>query len=594
MKKNIKSQILTGYILILIVPIIISLVTVGFSVKIANDIKELNNFRQNQNLTAQAIVGHYSWIMGLGDTILLGKEFKGSLDSNTCGLGKWMSSVSPEDLQDPGIQDAINKLREPHNKIHTEASSVIDLSKKDKAAAYEIYNKEIKPEVNGIIDQISIVTKKYEYFAEVASDNLLANIIKMIVINIILVVLGVICAIIYGNRTSLRISKPVSIISDWSKRMAMGDTDLDFRELDSLNMDKENEICHMIEAFEEMATSVSKNVNVVKRVAQGDLTAFVEIRSAKDVLGRSLYRMVQENDHMFANVLVVASNVASSAYQVSVASNSLAQNTTEQAETIENISKSMYLVDQLNHENLSRVEMVKEAFKVIHEDVQDGSDKMTRLVDAVTDIKNASDKIYGVIKSIDDISTQTNLLALNASVEAARAGEAGKGFAVVADEVRALALKSAIAAGETKELIEISISKTAIGSKIASEASETFAKIADNVNSKMYITEEIAEAASRQSIASSQVSESVRSVSDIATSNSAISEESAAASEMMRENAEILKKEMEKFKLRQREYGKPYIPEEKKNDPEFIQIAEQNYRRAMERASHGQIIFEYE
>ncbi len=52
---------------------------------------------------------------------------------------------------------------------------------------------------------------------------------------------------------------------------------------------------------------------------------------------------------------------------------------------------------------------------------------------------------------------------LNAAVEAATAGEAGKGFAVVAQEVRNLATRSAEAAKEIKNIVEMATSKAQEG-----------------------------------------------------------------------------------------------------------------------------------
>lgn len=98
-------------------------------------------------------------------------------------------------------------------------------------------------------------------------------------------------------------------------------------------------------------------------------------------------------------------------------------------------------------------------------------ESMNALVAAMTRIRETGEKTASVLKSIEGIAGQTNILALNAAVEAARAGEAGLGFAVVADEVRALAGRCSEAAKNTSDLIEKSMSETALGSATVRTAS---------------------------------------------------------------------------------------------------------------------------
>ncbi len=581
MNKNLRMQIMQGYLWIILIPLLISLITILYAGVVRRDFDKLVEYRQDQNATKDAIIGHYEWITGFSESILEGKEFRGSLDPNTCGLGTWLSSVDAEDAE---IRAAINMLKQPHDEIHNNASRIIQLAKTDKGAAYKEYQENILPKVNQIIAQITIITDRYKDFAGQKAELVHYNIGRLSQTTMILVAIGVIIAFIIGRLVSRKISVPLMKVTEWSKKLAIGSNELDEDGLEDLKLPKEHEIMQLIDSFESMANSIKSNVNVVQRVATGDLTAFVDIRSRMDTLGQSIYKMVQSNDHMFANILHVSSHVAASANEIARASESLSQNTAEQAATAEEISSSVHIINELTNDNVKRVDNVIASIMRISEDVKESTNKMAELVSAVQQIQVSSDKISSVIRSIEDISFQTNILALNASIEAASAGAAGKGFSVVADEVRQLALKSATAAQETRDLIEDTIEKTTYGTEVVVKANETFSKIEDSINAAVNVAGSIAEASREQNNAVSEISRSIQQVADSATMNSSISEEAAAASDLMRNNSEILRQEMSKFNLRQREYGKPYIPAEKQNDPEFIRQATENYYKFLERA----------
>ena len=583
MKKTIKGQILFGYLVLILVPILMTAVTLFYLNGVQKDFRVVTKNRINQTATKDAIVGHYSWLIGLSDTINEGVEFKGSLDPTTCGLGKWLASVSEEDKKDPAIAKAIADLQAPHEHIHKSASALIELSKTNPTAAYDQYITEIKPKVSGIIANINIINTQYKQFEEVGSDLLAARIQNLTWICIGLLLLGVAASTLIGIKIANRTSAPIRAVAKWSQSLAIGDDRIDFNTVDISKIHPENEISVMIRSFTQMAKSIQENVGVVKRVADGDLTAFVDVRSSQDSLGQNLYRMVQSNDLMFAEILDVASTVAASANEIHRASEQLSQSTTEQANSVESLTSSISEVSDLAKGNIERVENARHIFGDIHVDVVESTKKMDVLVAAVEEIRDASDKISVVIKSIEDISFQTNILALNAAIEAARAGTAGKGFAVVADEVRQLALKSSTAADETKDLIQNTIQKTYYGVKVANETSETFQKISGNVDKTIGIMDDVADVSTQQAHAISSVYGSIEQIAYIATTNAASSEESSAASAEMRHSAELLRKQMSKFNLRQRQYGKPYIPPEKQNDAAFIKRANDNYQKALQR-----------
>jgi len=201
-------------------------------------------------------------------------------------------------------------------------------------------------------------------------------------------------------------------------------------------------------------------------------------------------------------------------------------------------------------ENATNANQANELAMRSKDDAVSGNKQMNEMLKAMLEINDASGSISKIIKVIDEIAFQTNILALNAAVEAARAGQHGKGFAVVAEEVRNLAARSANAAKETTDLIEGSVQKVNIGTKIANETAEALNKIVDGITKASEIVGGIASASNEQANGISQVNSAIEQVSDVVQTNTATAEESAAASEELSSQAEIMKESVAKFKLR--------------------------------------------
>ncbi|MDR2600479.1 MAG: methyl-accepting chemotaxis protein [Oscillospiraceae bacterium] len=250
---------------------------------------------------------------------------------------------------------------------------------------------------------------------------------------------------------------------------------------------------------------------------------------------------------LVAEIEKIIDSFVTSANQISDGSQSLAQGTTEQAASIQELSSSISEVSEKTKSNANMASKAAGLTDTIRNNAQKGSRQMKDMITAVDEINEASGKISKVIKVIDDIAFQTNILALNAAVEAARAGQHGKGFAVVAEEVRNLAAKSAEAAKDTSSLIENSIEKANLGVSIAGETSTSLVDIVNGVNESNELVSVIAKSSEEQSVAISQINIGIDQVAQVVQQNSATAQQSAATSTEMSSKAKLLKEMIDAF-----------------------------------------------
>ncbi|MCL1807427.1 MAG: methyl-accepting chemotaxis protein [Oscillospiraceae bacterium] len=288
----------------------------------------------------------------------------------------------------------------------------------------------------------------------------------------------------------------------------------------------------------------------LETVAGGDLTIEIELLSGQDVMGKALVDMVNSLNRMFGEINQSTAQVSSGSKQIADGAQSLAQGSTEQASSIEQLSASITEIAQKTKDNADMAGKAAILANTIKQNAETGSQQMEEMIEAVRDINSASQSISKVIKTIDDIAFQTNILALNAAVEAARAGQHGKGFAVVAEEVRNLATKSADAAKETSSMIEDSMEKAELGSRIAGETAASLAEIVQGINESSQIVTEIAQSSDEQSAGIAQINTGIDQVASVVQQNSATAEQSAAASEEMSGQSATLEDLVAQFKLK--------------------------------------------
>jgi methyl-accepting chemotaxis protein len=306
-----------------------------------------------------------------------------------------------------------------------------------------------------------------------------------------------------------------------------------------------------------IAPRLQEATAALERIAEKDLTVSVESDST-DEIGRmttALNISVASMRSVLGSVAQGAENLSAAAAQMSTRSleangnaqsqsgktNQIAAAAQEMTATIGEISRN---AESASDASRKSAEMANEGGTVM----QAAAKTMERISTAtssvagkMTELAARSEEIGKVVTVIQDISEQTNLLALNAAIEAARAGEHGRGFAVVAGEVRRLAERTRSAteeiAGtissiqhETRQTLELMAeSHQAVDSGIGetSRARQSLEAIIGSSREVEHMIQMIATAATEQTSAAGEISESATHISQLATENSHAAEETA-------------------------------------------------------------------
>lgn len=172
----------------------------------------------------------------------------------------------------------------------------------------------------------------------------------------------------------------------------------------------------------------------------------------------SVQSSVQEMQRVSAEVAETSEHLSEGARQTSVGSDEAAQESQVMAGDVRSVARETEslagnVTEVLRHivERLNAASETTGGSAGASSDALEMVQGANREFDAVS---TAAGSITEIVGTIGDIATRTNLLALNAKIESARAGAAGSGFAVVADEVKALALRTAQATDNVREVVE--------------------------------------------------------------------------------------------------------------------------------------------
>ncbi|WP_301549487.1 methyl-accepting chemotaxis protein [Duganella sp. BJB1802] len=297
---------------------------------------------------------------------------------------------------------------------------------------------------------------------------------------------------------------------------------------------------------------IQRALEVAQTVAAGDLGSHIDV-TGKDETGQLLLALKEMNDGLVSIVSEVRAGtetIASASSQIATGNQDLSSRTEEQASSLEETASSMEELTSTVKQNADNARQANQLAITASEVAVKGGTVVSEVVSNMEEINGSARRIVDIIGVIDSIAFQTNILALNAAVEAARAGEQGRGFAVVATEVRNLAQRSAQAAKEIKGLIDHSVTKVELGSRLVEQAGVTMREVVGSIRQVTDLMGEISAASAEQTVGIGQVQEAVMQMDQATQQNAALVEEAAAASEAMQVQADNLAQVVGRFKLK--------------------------------------------
>ncbi len=317
--------------------------------------------------------------------------------------------------------------------------------------------------------------------------------------------------------------------------------------------------------------------NIVGRLADMDLS---EIEGQERLVARKdetgmMCRAVAELRNHLANVVF---DLRDQSEQLFHASDSLNNNASETATTIEQVEKAVSEISDGASSQANETQKATENVILMGNMVEETAQEVDNLIANANDMKASSDEASATLTELERINTQakqaidviyeqtnttnesamrireatslitsiaeeTNLLSLNASIEAARAGEQGRGFAVVAGQIQKLAEQSNESArqieGIIDSLIEDSQKSVAtmdevneiMSNQISSveKTDEIFTQVKEGINASIDGVNRISDKTKKLDQARVNVVDVVQNLTAIAQENAASTEETSAS-----------------------------------------------------------------
>ncbi len=249
---------------------------------------------------------------------------------------------------------------------------------------------------------------------------------------------------------------------------------------------------------------------------------------------------------MVDSLYSASGNIAQSMQDISVSTEKMAENITEQNRMTQNIqiaisntqgfSSEMVSVAGVSNEEIRTNQDMMEKLMEQSEQIADNNGLVT---EAMEQLQDKVDKVASIANMILKVSNQTSILAINASVESSRAGEAGKGFSVIAEQIRQLAEETKKSTESITHIVDdlndnaktvvnavgVSLKAADSQNQMIRTAADAFDELSGNMNVLIKNIQEINDRIDNLSTANNQIVENITQLSALSEEVSASAEE---------------------------------------------------------------------
>ncbi len=473
---KLSKKFMIGFGSILLLAVIISswsILGIEGIISDADSVIEGNEFNA---LVFERTIDHFVWTHQLS-TFLLDEnqnELKVQTDPRRCKLGEWYYGEGRKKAEEllPELKSVLSPLEEHHNHLHESATEIKNLLKGGKSnlgnakKVFETKTLSALENVQKILDESrNISNYRINKDQEMMQSNASGTFTAVFIISAVVLILGVFLTVIITKG----IVNPIRKVANAAKSMAVGDLNVE------VDDESKDEIGMLGQSFRKMIESTKEQVSAADKIADGDLTMEIKIRSEEDVLAKSLTRMVENIKTQVNAADKIADGDLGVKIEIRSEKDALGKSLTRM---IDNITEQAEVANKIANGDLKTQLKVRSEKDVLGKSL---AQMIENLKGVVENVKKAADNVSA---GSQELSSTSQEMSQGASEQAAAAEEASSSMEQMAANIK----QNASNAQETEKIAVKSAGNAKVGGDAVGKTVDAMKEIANKIN----IIEEIA------------------------------------------------------------------------------------------------------